>query len=461
MADWNALPAELWHRILKISIGVTNSVGVDGDDINRASELWKTCKVIDSALTGKVSCDLWAKIECDQRIQTTDFLVRVAGYVKHLHIKDMHKRKAGLDFLSGCCRLKSVKLSEWPHDVNDFAAGQHAWQKALSTLHTGPSGIDSILWHLVQMFVVACSHLAVGVHKSFHHFAETLRVMSLHQPYTPISSAPTTLTQLHILGSPSWGLPQAFNCAVLVRHLRVLNLFDQAFQAQDLAEFSPSQFKSVLPQLQKLKLSEICLDGLNPFAQLEQADGLVLDLVLRCSAGMLDNTASLQQLAGIMPNSVCLKDVVHISASLFAAMAVQRHFSLHAAQSSTMNAISQTPRCQALKLNLLPGVQVDWTCLFQHASYVDLYGCVHIYNFNSLPSKPSWKFVMWRYSAWTLHWKARDLLKAGIYKGFYEDKYEDQTACQHSNMIMGSSDVVNVQSFGYSVWSVRLTATMV
>ena len=279
--------------------------------------------------------------------------------------------------------------------------------------------------------------------------------MSLHQPYTPISSAPTTLTRLHILGSPSWGLPQAFNCAVLVRHLRVLNFFDQAFQAQDLAEFSPSQFKSALPQLQKLKLSEICLDGLNPFAQLEQADGLVLDLVLRCSAGMLDNTASLQQLAGIMPNSVCLKDVVHISASLFAAMAVQRHFSLHASQSSTMNAISQTPRCQALKLNLLPGVQVDWTCLFQHASYVDFYGCVHIYNFNSLPSKPSWKFVMWRYSAWTLHWKARDLLKAGIYKGFYEEKYEDQTACQHSNMIMGSSDVVNVRSFGYSVWSVR------
>ncbi len=154
MADWNALPAELWHRILKISIGVTDSAAVDSYNINRASELWKTCKVNNSALTGKVSCDLWAKIECDQRIQTTDFLVRVAGYVKHLHIQDTHRWKAGLDFLSRCCRLKSVKLSEWPHDVDDFAAGQHAWQKALSTLHTGPSGIGSIVSHLVQMFVV-------------------------------------------------------------------------------------------------------------------------------------------------------------------------------------------------------------------------------------------------------------------------------------------------------------------
>lgn len=152
---------------------------------------------------------------------------------------------------------------------------------------------------------------------------------------------------------------------------------------------------------------------------------------------------------------LCLKDVVYISASLLAELAVQRHFSLHAAQSSTVSDISQTPRCQALKLNLSPGLQVDWTCLLQHASYVDLYGCVNIFNFNSLPSKPSWKFVMWRYSAWTLHWKARDLLQAGIYKGFYEEMYEGQTSCQHSNMTMGSSDDVNVQSFGYSVWSVR------
>ena len=279
--------------------------------------------------------------------------------------------------------------------------------------------------------------------------------MRLHQPYTTVSSVPTTLTRLHISNSPSWDLPQAFNCAVPVRHLRVLNISDQAFQAQDLADFSPSHFKSMLPQLQKLKLSDICLDGLHPFPQLEQADGLALGLVIRCSERMLDNTASLQHLAGIMPNYVCLKDVVHISASLFAEMAVQRHFSLHAAQSSTMSAISQTPRCQALKLNVLPGLQVDWTCLFQHASSVRLHGCVHIYNFNSLPSKPSWKFVMWRDSAWTLHWKARNLLKAGIYKGFYDEKYGSQMDCQHSHMIMGSSDVVNVWSFGQSVWSVR------
>jgi len=292
------------------------------------------------------------------------------------------------------------------------------------------------------------------MHKSFRHFAETLRDMRLHKPYTTVSSVPTTLTRLHISNSPSWDLPKAVNCALPVRHLRVLNFSDQAFHAQDLAIFSPSHFKSMLPQLQQLKLSDICLDGLHPFPQLEQADGLDLGLVIRWTERMPDNTASLQHLAGIVPNSVCLKDVVHISASLFAEMAVQRHFSLYAARSSAMSAILQTPRCQPLLLNVLPGLQVDWTCLFQHASSVRLHGCVHIYNFNSLPSKPSWHFVMWRNSAWTLHWKARGLLKAGSHKGFYNQEYASQMDCQHSHIIMGSSDVVNVASFGSSLWSV-------
>ena len=90
-------------------------------------------------------------------------------------------------------------------------------------------------------------------------------------------------------------------------------------------------------------LSDICLNKLHPFPQLEQADDLALDLVIRLTERMLDNTASLQHLARIVPKSVDLKDVVHISASLFADMAVQRYFSLHAAQSSAMSAISQTP----------------------------------------------------------------------------------------------------------------------
>jgi hypothetical protein len=154
MAAWNTLPAELWHHILKISTGVTDSAAVHSNTINRASELWKTCKVFDSALTGKGSCDLWANIDCDQHIQTTDFLVQVAGYVKHLDLQDIHRWKAGPDFLSRCCCLESVQIYSWPYDVDDVAAAQHAWQKALSSLYTGPSGVYSIVSHLVQMFVV-------------------------------------------------------------------------------------------------------------------------------------------------------------------------------------------------------------------------------------------------------------------------------------------------------------------
>ncbi len=88
-----------------------------------------------------------------------------------------------------------------------------------------------------------------------------------------------------------------------LRQLHELNLSDQAFQAQHLADFSPSHFKSMLPQLQKMTLSDICLDKLHPFPQLKQANGLDLDLVIRCSVRTLDNTASLQHLAGVMPNS--------------------------------------------------------------------------------------------------------------------------------------------------------------
>ena len=246
----------------------------------------------------------------------------------------------------------------------------------------------------------------------------------------------------------------AFDCAMPLKQLRELKLSGQAFQAQELADFSPSHFKFMLPQLQKLTLSDICLDKLHPFPQLEQADGLALDLAIRLTERMLDNTASLQHLARIVPESVYLKDVVHISASLFAEMTFERH-SLHAAQSSAMSAFSQTPRCQSMLLNVWQGLQVDWACLFQHATSVRLHGCVDIFNFNSLPNKPSWKFVMWRYSAWTLHWKARALLKAGIYKGFYDEQYGSQMDCNYSCMIMGSSDVVSVCSFAQSVWSVR------
>ncbi len=153
------------------------------------------------------------------------------------------------------------------------------------------------------------------MHKSFRHFAETLRDMRLHKPYTTVSSVPTTLTRLHISNSPSWDLPNAVNCALPVRHLRVLDFSDQAFHAQDLAIFSPSHFKSMLPQLQQLKLSDICLDGLHPFPQLEQADGLDLGLVIRWTERMPDNTASLQHLETVPGPcigrlEVCSKQVV-------------------------------------------------------------------------------------------------------------------------------------------------------
>jgi hypothetical protein len=247
----------------------------------------------------------------------------------------------------------------------------------------------------------------------------------------------------------------AFDCAVPLKQLRELKLSGQAFQAQGLADFSPSHFKSMLPLLQKLTLSDICLDKMHPFPQLEQVDGLDLGMAIRWTERMLDNTASLQHLAGIVPESVCLKDVVHISASLSAVMAVQRHFSLHAAQSSAISAISQTPRCQSLLLNMyaLPGLQVDWACLFQHATSVSLHGCVDIVNFNSLPNKPSWKFVMHRKSAWTLHWKARDFLQAGHHKGFYQQEYSSQMHRNYSCIIMTSSDAID-RLFESTVWSV-------
>lgn len=108
MAGWNALPAEVWHQILKISLDVTDSAAVNSRIVIRASELCKTCRIINTAL--KVSCNLWANIDCNQRSQTTDILVRVAGYVKHLHIQDTHRWKAGLEFLSRCCCLESVHL---------------------------------------------------------------------------------------------------------------------------------------------------------------------------------------------------------------------------------------------------------------------------------------------------------------------------------------------------------------
>ena len=167
MADWNALPAELWHRISKISLDVTDSAAVNSGTIIRASELCKTCKVINSALTGKISCDLWANIDCNQRSQTTDFLVRVAGYVKHLHIQDTHRWNSGLEFLSRCCCLESVHLYS-PCDLDDVAAAQHAWQKALSSLHLGPADIGNIVSFLVQIFGVlvtvplACISRSIG-----------------------------------------------------------------------------------------------------------------------------------------------------------------------------------------------------------------------------------------------------------------------------------------------------------
>ncbi len=167
MADWNALPAQ----ILRISLDVTDSAAVNSGIVIRASELCKTCKVIDSALTGKVSCDLWANIDCNQRSQTTDFLVRVAGYVKHLHIQDTHRWTAGLECLSRCCCLESVHLYS-PCDVDDVAAAQHAWQKALSSLLLGPAGIANIVSFLVQIFgvlvvivLLACISPSIGLQR--------------------------------------------------------------------------------------------------------------------------------------------------------------------------------------------------------------------------------------------------------------------------------------------------------
>ena len=172
MADWNALPAEVWHQILKISLDVTDSAAVNSGKVIRASELRKTCKVINSALTGKVSCDLWANIDCNQRSQTTDILVRVAGYVKHLHIQDTHRWKAGLELLSRCCCLESVHLYSFPCDVDDVAAAQHAWPKARSSLHLGPAGIGNIASFLVQIFgvpvvimLLACVSPSIGLQR--------------------------------------------------------------------------------------------------------------------------------------------------------------------------------------------------------------------------------------------------------------------------------------------------------
>jgi len=153
------------------------------------------------------------------------------------------------------------------------------------------------------------------MHKSFHWFAETLKDMRLVHPYTTVSSVITTLTRLDISNSSSWDLSMAFDCAVPLKQLRELKLSGQAFQAQELADFSPSHFKSMLPQLQQLKLSDICLDGLHPFPQLEQADGLDLGLVIRWTERMPDNTASLQHLETVPGPcigrlEVCSKQVV-------------------------------------------------------------------------------------------------------------------------------------------------------
>ncbi len=287
--------------------------------------------------------------------------------------------------------------------------------------------------------------------------------MRLRRPYALIPLA-STLTCLQIDCTPQLQLPKAFACILPVKALQSLAISGLRIQPQELEMFSPCHFQTALPQLKELSLSDIWLGNLHPFPQLKQPDNLSLDLTIMWSSCLWDNLEcyleSYRYLKEITPRSLSILGAENILPIVLKSLTVEHIVKLSASRALFTMSITVTPRCRELHL-CAHDMDIEWTCLFEHAYVVHITGSCYLHSFDSLPKKPFWIFSMYKPGGWAHHEEARALLEAYGSKGYYEEVQQGQHNnvirghCIDSRLTMGSVDAAPLQNRPESaMWSV-------